>query len=297
MYDYHVHPGYSIDAEPSGIDEYCRKAVDIGLSEICFTTHLEVDPQRKHLDWFVRIGQNVVPMDDLAWLDVYFRDIEKAQRKWKAQGLIVKTGIEAGYELGLEKAIERVVGGYPFDFVMGSVHCLDHLAISSYKESSLYFPGKQMEAVVGEYFRVLSEAVSSDLFDCIGHLDLYRRHGRRYLGLGLIRAHEEFAEPVLKDIAARGLSLEVNTSGLRRGLNDFHPSRDIIKLAVGLGLKLFTVGSDAHRLSDLGHGLESALELLSGYGIVPVSYHLRKPVQAPEKGGQNPPPYHKIKLE
>jgi len=278
MRDYHVHPGYSIDAEPSGIDEYCRKAIDIGLSEICFTTHLEVDPQRKHLDWFVRIAQGIVPMDDLTWLDVYFQDIEDARRKWPAHGLKVRAGIEVGYDLGQEKAIERVVRGYPFDFVMGSIHCLEHLAISSKKESRLYFPGRQMLTGVGEYFRLLSEAVSSGLFDCIGHLDLYRRHGRHYWGPEISRAHEEFAEPVLKTIAARGMSLEVNTSGLRRGLKDFHPSKDILELAVDSGVRLFTLGSDAHRLAELGMGLDSALELLAGYGIEPVSYLLRQPV-------------------
>ena len=289
MYDYHVHPGYSIDAEPSGIDAYCRKAAAIGLSEVCFTTHLEVDPQRKHLDWFVRIDQRIVPMDDLVWLDVYFRDIENARRKWSASGLKIKAGLEVGYDLGLEKTIERLVSGYPFDFVMGSVHCLEHLAISSKKESSLFFPGRQQKTVVREYFSVLSEAVSSGLFDCIGHLDLYRRHGRHYWGADISHAHEEFAEPLLLAIAARGMSLEVNTSGLRRGLNDFHPSKDIVELAVNLGVRQFTVGSDAHRLADLGHGLESALELLAVYGIDPVAYHLRQPVHWEEKGGQTPP--------
>lgn len=289
MYDYHVHPGYSIDAEPAGIDDYCRRAAAIGLSEICFTTHLEVDPQRKHLDWFVRLDRKIVPMEDLVWLDVYFRDIENARRKWSERGLKVKAGLEVGYDLGLEKTIERVVNGYPFDFVMGSVHCLDHLAISSKKESERFFPGRELGAVVREYFRVLSEAVSSGLFDCIGHLDLYRRHGRHYLGPGILRAHEEFAEPLLLAIAARDMSLEVNTSGLRRGINDFHPSRDIIELAVNSGVRLFTIGSDAHRLPELGLGLESAMEQLARYKLFPASYLLRQPVQRAEKDGQNPP--------
>jgi histidinol-phosphatase (PHP family) len=289
MYDYHVHPGYSIDAEPYGIDEYCRKAVDIGLGEICFTTHLEVDPQRKHLDWFVRIDQNIVPMEDPAWLDVYFRDIENARQKWSAYGLKVKAGLEVGYDREFENAIERVVKGYPFDFIMGSVHCLEHVAISSWKESSRYFPGRQMKAAVKEYFQVVSEAVNSSLFDCVGHLDLYRRHGRHYWGPEISDAYKDYAEPILKAISIRGMSLEVNTSGLRRGLNDFHPSREIIELAVSSGVRLFTVGSDAHRLADLGIGLQSALELLADYGLAPVTYLLRQPVQGEEKGGQIQP--------
>jgi histidinol-phosphatase (PHP family) len=288
MYDYHVHPGYSIDAEPSGIDEYCSKAFALGLKEVCFTTHLEIDPQRRHLDWFVRIGQRTVPMENLAWLDVYFMDIEKAQRKWSSCGLNIKAGLEVGYDLGLEKTIERVVTGYPFDFVLGSVHCLEHQAISSKKESSIYFPGRQMDAVVGEYFKILCEAVNSGLFDCIAHLDLYRRHGRHYWGDDILHAHEKYAEPLLMAIAARGMSLEVNTSGFRRGLNDFHPSRNIIELAVSSGVRQFTLGSDAHRLTELGLGLEDALELLAGFGLAPVSYHLRQPVNGGKKVDKPP---------
>lgn len=61
-----------------------------------------------------------------------------------------KAGLEVGYDLGLEKAIERVVKSYPFDFVLGSVHSLEHIAISSKKESRFYFPGRQLEADIIE---------------------------------------------------------------------------------------------------------------------------------------------------
>lgn len=277
MYDYHVHPGYSIDAEATSIADYCREAAAGGLKEICFTTHLEVDPVRRNLDWFVRVNGQMRPMEDLRWLDCYFRDIEDARREWAGRGLAVKAGLEAGYEPGMEKAIERVVASYPFDFVLGSVHCLDHLAISSKKESSLYFPGKNLNQVIGQYFRILDEAVESGLFDCIGHLDLYRRYGYLYFGEKILHAHEGLAGPLFEKMAAKGTGLEINTSSLRRGHNDFHPTGAMLQTALDAGVKIFTVGSDAHRLKELGHGIKCAWNMLSALGIRPATFHLRQP--------------------
>ena len=42
--DYHVHPDYSIDASPVKIRDYCQKALELELREICFTTNVELDP-------------------------------------------------------------------------------------------------------------------------------------------------------------------------------------------------------------------------------------------------------------
>lgn len=277
MFDYHIHPGYSIDAETSSIADYCYRATATGLKEICFTPHLEVDPVRRHLDGFVRVNGRVCPMEDLKWLDFYFREIEDARREWAGYGLAVKAGLEVGYDLGLEKTIERVVSGYPFDFVLGSVHCLDHLAISSKRDSRLYFPGKELGRVVTEYFHVLEEAVSTDLFDCVGHIDLYRRYGCLYFGEEILQAHESIAPPLFQKIAAKGMGLEVNTSSLRRGHADFHPTRAMVEMALRSGVTIFTVGSDAHRLDELGHGVEAAMKMLGDLGIKPATYNLRQP--------------------
>jgi len=286
MFDYHIHPGYSIDAEPCSITDYCSRAVATGLTEICFTPHLEVDPVRRHLDWFVRDKGRVLPMEDLKWLDSYFKDIEAARLEWGGQGLTVQAGLEVGYDLGLEKTIERVVSGYPFDFVLGSVHCLEHLAISSLRDSKLYFPGKELGQVVQEYFNTLEEAVNSELFDCIGHVDLYRRYGCLYFSEEVLQAHEGIAAPLFKKIAEKGMGLEINTSSLRRGHNDFHPTGAMTEMAIRSGVRIFTVGSDAHRLDELGCGVEAALKKLSDLGIKPATYHLRQLVRSEEKGGQ-----------
>ncbi|MCL6638662.1 MAG: histidinol-phosphatase [Firmicutes bacterium] len=277
MLDYHVHPDYSIDADPSSIWQYCQRAAEIGIREICFTPHLEVDPVRKHLDGFVRLKGVRSPMNDLTWLDCYFKEIEEARREWKEAGLSVKSGIEVGYDLGLEKMIERVVENYPFDFVLGSVHCLDHKAISSKRESVRYFPGKEMEQVVQSYFYTLKEGVKTGLFDCVAHLDLYRRYGVHYFGTGVLRAHENLIGPLFELMLKTDTGLEINTSSLRRGHTEFHPSRAIILSAKRAGITVFTVGSDAHRLDELGLKVDEACAMLLALGIEPATYTRRQP--------------------
>ncbi len=40
--NYHMHSQYSIDGEMS-IEEACEKAIELGLKEIAFTDHLDID--------------------------------------------------------------------------------------------------------------------------------------------------------------------------------------------------------------------------------------------------------------
>ena len=45
MIDYHIHTKHSgdTDAEPA---DYCDRALNLGIPEICFTDHLELDPAK-----------------------------------------------------------------------------------------------------------------------------------------------------------------------------------------------------------------------------------------------------------
>ncbi|MBO8127649.1 MAG: histidinol-phosphatase [Peptococcaceae bacterium] len=283
--DYHVHPGYSIDASPVEIRDYCRRAVELGLREICFTTHFEFDPVRRDIDNFVILDGKRHPAHDLMWLEAYFKEIEDAQREFKDTGLKVKAGIEVGYDIGLEREIERVLKDYPFDFVLGAIHCLDHIAISSMMESPQYFASRSPAEVREDYFTTLREAVNTGFFDCIAHLDLYKRYGIKHYGSEILTVHRGVIEPILKEMARRNMGLEINTSSLRRGVKEFHPSREIISLAVEAGVTIFTVGSDAHSPEDLGDHIDEALALLEEFGLCNHVFTKRRAVPCVESAG------------
>ena len=61
LFDCHVHPDFSLDASGT-IEEYCEKALQIGLKGICFTSHFDIDPERKEIDAFMRVKGKITPL-------------------------------------------------------------------------------------------------------------------------------------------------------------------------------------------------------------------------------------------
>lgn len=280
--DYHIHPDYSPDAAPVKIKEYCAKALELGLKEICFTTHLELggDSQGKRYD-IARYQGELVSIYDRRWLDGYFQEIEEARGEFRNHGLEVKAGLEVGYARGKEKDIESFLRSYPFDFVLGAIHYLDGICIASKDESPQYYQGRSLKQVGREYFGLLEEAVKSGLFDCLAHLDIYTRYGTPIFGEAITTLHRDYLEPILEEMARRGMGLEINTSSLRRGVKEFHPSREIVALAAQKGIKVFTIGSDAHKPEELGDHLDQALAVLEEHHLQNHVYTRRRPRPLP----------------
>lgn len=276
MIDYHIHPGFSIDAEEYSIKDYCRMAVEKGLREICFTPHYEFDPLRKEIDWWVRYNGRIMSIEE-DWLPYYIEEVRLAAERYAPQGLKVKAGLEIGFDLGLEERIARVVEAHPFDFVIGSVHCIDHVAISSTGESAPYYATQTLYRVAELYFTTLRQAVASELFDVVGHLDIYRRHGYRFYGPDVLKAHRPYISEIVKVMADKNIGLEVNTSSTRHNHQEFYPSREILESACAAGVKVFTVGSDAHRIGELGQGVVKGLAILDELGLTVSTFTDRVP--------------------
>jgi len=258
MVDYHVHCDYSVDAEGS-VRDYAEKALEQGLKEICFTTHCDLDPVRRHHDGRVRVDGEVVEVTS-DWLGSYVARVGTAADAFAGKGLTVRCGLEIGFTPGIEDLIEPVIDAFDFDFILGGVHTLDGMDIVSSRESSACFSQKSPREVCEAYCHDLSEAVHSGLFDGIAHLDIYKRLGLDFYGEPLNVAHRGLVEPILEEMVGRGLSLEINSGGLRKGLRWPYPSPDILKAAREIGIRYVTTGSDAHRPDQVGYGIEACLD-------------------------------------
>ena len=284
MVDFHVHCDFSIDAE-GAIEAYARAALGKGLTHICFTTHCDLDPARRHHDGRVRYKGKIVDVTS-GWLESYKDEVREAQDTYAGQGLSIMCGLEVGYVPGIEHMIESVLDSEGLDFVIGGVHTLEGIDIVSSRECNDYFSTRAPVQMCELYFHDVLEAVRCDLFDAIAHIDIYKRCGLDFYGEPLNQAHEGFIEPVLGEIAERGISLEINSGGLRKGLRWPYPSADLMALAREAGVRGITIGSDCHRPEDIGYGLGACLDhaLQYGYGAVDVyrgrarsSIPIRKP--------------------
>jgi len=274
MIDYHVHPDFSPDAEGS-IEAYCRRAVELGLEEICFTTHYEPDPARRDSER-VRVGGRTQPVDS-DWPDAYFGALQAGRAQFP--GVAVLAGVEVGYEPGLEGIVSDFLRRYPFDFVLGAIHCLDHIAITAADELDRFkvecMP-RGPEYAAERYLHHLRSAAGCQLFDCLAHLDIYRKYIEPLFDRRFGVTVESLLPSVLGFVADSGTGIEVNSSALRRGNAEPYPSLRILEPARDAGVRVFTVGSDAHRPADLGKDLESAVQALKRLGIKPARFRRRR---------------------
>jgi histidinol-phosphatase (PHP family) len=217
------------------------------------------------------------------WASSYIADVDRVRDQFT--DIAIFAGIEVGYEMGTDSLIAEFVERHHFDYVLGAVHCLDHVAISSRREADSMrkiLVSRGPEWLANRYFDYLHSAIGSGLFDCIAHLDIYRKYllpvwRNRPEEECFLRVAEERAVPVLAWMAECGVGLELNSAAFRRGDEEPYPSREIAGLARSEGVGVFVTGSDAHCPSDLGRDLDRVTEILAGFGIEPSAFPRRSP--------------------
>ncbi|HTE18953.1 MAG TPA: histidinol-phosphatase, partial [Armatimonadota bacterium] len=77
----------------------------------------------------------------------------------------------------------------------------------------------------------------------------------------------------LDRIAATGVAMELNTSGLHKSLPEMNPGPLILRQMQARGIPV-VIGADAHTPLRVGEGFETALELLAEVGYDAVSLFL-----------------------
>ena len=142
MFDYHIHPNYSIDAEGT-VEEFCKAALKAGLREIAFTTHLDSD--RVAGDDYVNVKGKRVDIESNVWFEDYESTIRTAGDHYKDHGLDVLLGVEVDCFPGVQGALPERFFSTDFDFIIGSVHLIDHIAISASGRADEVFRNYSME--------------------------------------------------------------------------------------------------------------------------------------------------------
>ncbi len=165
----------------------------------------------------------------------------------------------------------RVIEGFEWDFVIGSVHFVNGWAVDNTELAGIWQKLGD-EEVYAAYFALLRDLVDSHLFDILGHLDV----------LKMVRPYD-FARyratltELANAISAAGITVEINTAySYRHGLHDeFAPSPPILALLAQRDVP-FTISSDAHIPEHVGFHLDKALNLLRTLGVKSVRQFVRR---------------------
>lgn len=226
------------------MEDYVRAALDKGLRRLFFLEHFEAGINTDYPCW---LG----PEDFL----YYRREGERLRRRYQGK-IEIGLGVEVGYNPAALPEIKEFLTANSWDRVGISCHFLaigsrHYNLLSSDPRTLAVFSEYGVVRTLSAYFTRLAEAVELLPGTILCHLDAALRH------------HPEVAAPlaelslgpvcdrIFQAMAARGMALEINTSGFSHRRKLAYPAPELLARAAAYGLPL-TVGSDAHRPQEVG---------------------------------------------
>ena len=255
--NYHLHNQYSSDGR-GGTEDVCRTAIALGFEEICFTNHAEMLDDEVG-DWVLDL------VEARQRFELLQHEIERLQPDYPELRILL--GCELEYRPEWVEALDALVESVDFDLVIGSVHVVGGQQISGGYGVAKYFKDRDVSEAYGRYFESVEEAVDWGNFDVLGHLDLVKRFGVKYYGGFDVKPFTSQLRGILEKLVAKGLGLEVNTSGVAQAPGEPYPGLDVLKLAKAVHVATVTIGTDSHVPASFDQGWEEGEALLRRAGF------------------------------
>ncbi len=231
--DYHMHSHNSGDSK-APMDAMIKSAIEKGLSEICFTEHMDLDYPE-----FPDLPPEPFTLD----IASYKEELFKYKEIFKDQ-ITVKFGIEVGMQPQVTAENLKLVKENDFDFVIASVHLVD-------KRDPFYgefWTADTMENIFKRFFELNLENIKLfPDFDVLGHLDYIARYVPNGDTTYSYERFKDQIDEILAYLAQNGKGLDFNSKVL--GYSDTllpNPCPEALKRFKELGGEIITFGSDAH---------------------------------------------------
>ena len=252
LIDYHLHTVYSNHAVGT-IDDYLRRAEELGIKEVCFTEHIS----RQYLpEDFKRQIPYTWMLDEE--LELYLRDVKAAAERTP---LTVRVGLETDYFAGYEEELQEFLVSLPLDFVLGVVHLLPMYGL----EYVMHVEDEPVRFLIN-YLEYVKKAVESGLFDSMAHIHLGWQAVPWPEGSGGGLVEDALAE-VVAAAHKQDMCLEINTRAFNfEGYGTPEVYKRFLQLIADYNVPI-TLGSDAHQPREIGRNYPEALRTLAYYGI------------------------------
>jgi len=274
--DYHVHlwphaPNLSLQASVDQLAAYCARAASLGITELAITEHTSrfIQFDERLRGWWDRDpsparraeASAVWDEEQGADLDQYVETALAA----KTAGLPVVIGLEVDYFPGQMDTVATLLGGYPFDVLLGSVHWIGawFFDVLEWAQAQQQWASRGVDRVWDDYTRALEELAGTRAVDVLAHPDLAKIAGHRPAVPG------EFYDRIAEAARSCGLAAELNSSGWRRPCAEAYPAPALLARFHDLGVPI-TTASDGHRLGDVSWRISDleAAAAAAGYSEV-----------------------------
>lgn len=270
--DYHMHTYYSDDSQYE-MEKAVKKAIDLGLNEICFTDHVDYGIKLEYEDYMClneEERKNRVANVDY---EHYFEEIHQLQVKYKDR-ITIKQGMEFGIQTHTIPAFQTLFDRYDFDFIILSCHQVEDKEFWTQD----FQKGRSQQVYNERYYEEILNVIKvyKD-YSVLGHLDLLKRYDLE--GEYPFEKTKEIITEILKIVIADNKGIEINTSSFYYGLKDLMPSKSILKLYYELGGTILTIGSDSHKEEQVGAHIEEIQKELKEIGFKQIcTFDKMKPI-------------------
>ena len=253
FYDMHVHSKFSTDSTLD-MESAVLKAIELGLSGIAFTDHLDVDftdyEDEFHYDF-----------------NEYFTLLNSLKEKY-GKTIDIISAVEIGLQPHVIDETAQLIDGFTFDYVIGSTHLIKHrdpycgnyfrpddIKIQSYTE------------YLEELFNNL-KLFKNFKFNTMGHLDYIVRYANFEDSAFYYSDYTTLLDELFKYIISKEMSFEINTSTYLKQPLD----KKLLTRYKELGGEFITLGSDAHAPDRIAKNFKNYADIIKDCGFKYV-YH------------------------
>jgi len=235
LFDTHMHTQFSTDSKMI-MDEAVSRGRELNIG-ITITEHMDINYPG--------------PLAFMFDVDQYFSEY----MKYRSESVLL--GIEIGMRSDCLAENCQLVEKYPFDYVIGSVHVVDTIDIYLPE----FYQGRSKQEVYRQYFDAMLQCVTCyDGIHSLGHIDYITRYSGYSDPEVYYSEFKEHIDEILMMLARKGKALEINTKRLSRK-ETVESLMPIYERFYEVGGRLVTIGSDAHRLTEIGRGLAEGVEM------------------------------------
>lgn len=248
----HTHSQY--DDGKDAIDEIVQKAQERGFTILGFSGH----------GYYAKDDSSMTPEKTKQ----YIQDVRQAQQQ-APNGLKIYLGIE-------EDSMAPIENVEDFDYVIGSVHYLEHngkiypIDYSQEQFDEMLKEGYQndINALAKDYYLAIERQAQNPNIQIIGHLDLIAKYNedQTYYCFDDPKILS-YAKVAIEQLVKAGKIFEMNSGAMaRRYRNSPYPSIELLKLIYEANGKIL-INTDCHHKEYLDYGMQICLDLAKQIGF------------------------------
>lgn len=254
MIKQNLHTHSQCDDGKDAIDEIVQKAQERGFTILGFSGH----------GYYAKDDSSMTPEKTKQ----YIQDVRQAQQQ-APNGLKIYLGIE-------EDSMAPIENVEDFDYVIGSVHYLEHngkiypIDYSQEQFDEMLKEGYQndINALAEDYYLAIERQAQNPNIQIIGHLDLIAKYNedQTYYCFDDPKILS-YAKVAIEQLVKAGKIFEMNSGAMARGYrNSPYPSIELLKLIYEANGKIL-INTDCHHKEYLDYGMQICLDLAKQIGF------------------------------